>query len=469
MRCLLLLLGLLLGVARAGAQPSATTLRLSAWLPDLPVVWTHPTSGAQPARVGDLLLVIEPGGKALSALSAVDGQPRWTRRAPAGVLLSSVQARGELLLAQGATDSDTVLLRYDHAGALRWRFQSAAALDLRGEDTRGALPLLNRGRCQLLVLDTESGRLRPNEQSFTGNHIERFGLRGGPMTSTCEVTTTLHLLQRGLALGSDYRGRVTALRAVDAQGETRWQVPGRFFRLVQRDAQAAVFFSYDSGGATQLHRVELATGKVLWQRGGGTSCAEDRRSRHPLVLGAAGAPTAVLLQDCQQAQLVALPSGEVRWRRPTQGAVALLLPDAHGEEFQLGQGSAPALAWFTAEGASAGTAVLPADARALVGVPGGAVVHSGGLDRVWLVRPGGAVPWRYEGDFGNAFRVDDHFVIIPSGAQTSQVLIEIASGRAYRLPLGSPFVLGRVAAEPSLWLTTRGQPAAVVAVRLPSP
>ncbi len=69
---------------------------------------------------------------------------------------------------------------------------------------------------------------------------------------------------------------------------------------------------------------------------------------------------------------------------------------------------------------------------------------------------------------GGGSRYGDWFVMI-IGRDNTQVLIDPADGRARKLAVGSPYVLGEatgVEGEPGVFVTTRRAPDEVVGLRL---
>lgn len=448
-----------------------------AQLPGFPVIWSHDSSESAPALLGGLVVAIEPNSREVAALDARTGALRWRVAAPKGVTWSAVQAHSPdwLLVTGYGEGSANVLGRLSLQGELRWHVTTGSASEARLADASGLISLLDRGGCLMRVLDGQRGRMLPHE--LRGHHIEYFG-KGGPH-STCQVSATPHLLSHGLLIASDYRGR-DALRAVDARSQVKWEIPGRYFRLLDADrsGDTATFFGYTLEQAPELLQVQLSSGKLLWQRKLTGACAEDRMSRHPQVIGRQGPKPVVLLQDCVLAELIELRSGTILWTRmePRPDTLSLLADSQPvelgvgetGNTFSVSAGRSPAvlLRWVTVSGESAGSATLAADTREVELVPGGVVAHNHDLNRLWMVRQDGSTAWEVAVRFGNAFRRDDVFVILPSeSGTTTQVMVDLKSGRRHALAFDSPYVLGRVAGEPGLWLTTRRRPASVVGVR----
>lgn len=468
---------MVLGLAAQPARSNPRPLDL-AQLPGFPVVWSHDSSESAPVLIGGLVVAIEPSSHEVAALDAKSGALRWRVAAPKGVTWSAVQAHAPdwLLVSGYGADSAHVLGRLSLAGELRWHVATGSASEARISDAGGLIALLDRGRCLMQVLDGQRGRMLP--QQLRGHHVEYFQ-KNGPPHSTCQVSATVHLLSHGLLIASDYQGR-DGLRAIDARGQAKWEIPGRYFRLLdtERSGDIATFFGYTLDHAPELVRVQLSGGQILWQRQLTGACAEDRMSRHPQVLGRQGPQPVVLLQDCALAQLVELRSGAIRWTRMEPRPDTLsLLADAQpielglgdvGASFSVNAGRSPAamLRWVTVNGESAGSATLAPDTRELELVPGGVVAHSTGLDRIWMVKQDGSTAWEAAVRFGNAFRRDDMYIVLPSEAGTTmQVMLDLRTGRRHALAFDSPYVLGRVPGEPGLWLTTRRRPASVVGVR----
>jgi outer membrane protein assembly factor BamB len=339
-------------------------------LPSLPVVWAHDTNGTEPVRIGDQVFIVSPSGSAVTAVQAQTGAKLWTVAAPKGVTLGALQAHApDLLLAQGYSADAAVLLRISLAGKVLWQ-QSLAQLDDVSIARFGSgLAIRDRAGCRQRILDAKTGQLQPEAQSLRGHHIERFGLHGGPMTSSCEVTASLLFWQPGLALATDYRGK-HGLLAIDPRGNQKWALPGMAYRLLHQSPDAVVVFGYDAARHPQLLRLNPATGVVLWQRTRSGSCDDDHLSRHPQVYsspepGPPGAPPrqSVLLQDCAHAELIELPSGKSLWTRPTQGALAVLDqlgpmnlgdPDESDHEYMVTSGAGTvAVQWFSGTGTAA--------------------------------------------------------------------------------------------------------------------
>ena len=452
-------------------------------LPRLPVVWAHDTNGTEPVRIGDQVFIVSPSGSAVTAVQAQTGAKLWTVAVPKGVTLGALQAHApDLLLAQGYSTDAAVLLRISLAGKVLWQ-QSLAQLDDVSIARFGSgLATRDRAGCRQRILDAKTGQLQPEAQSLRGHHIERFGLHGGPMTSSCEVTASLLWWQPGLALATDYRGK-HGLLAIDPRGNQKWALPGMAYRLLHQSPDAVVVFGYDAARHPQLLRLNPATGVVLWQRTRSGSCEDDHLSRHPQVysspeLGPPGAPPrqSVLLQDCAHAELIELPSGQSLWTRPTQGALAVLDqlgpmnlgdPDESDHEYMVTSGAGTvAVQWFSGTGQPLQRVAVEPGVRGLTPVATGVIVQSNNLDRIWLLRRDGQPAWDWPIRFGNAYVRDDYLVVLPSQPLTTQVMLNLGAGPAYALPLGSPYVLGRAGGNSGLWLTTKQSPSQLVAVRL---
>jgi hypothetical protein len=390
-----------------------------------------------------------------------------------------------LVLATGYDEHGSVLARIattGAGGAVRWLRRSPAVEDfdeVSVAEHGDALKLFSRRRCEAWFLDAGSGERRGppgHKLSLRGELIERWpvhGMGGEPHLS-CQNSLTLLAALDGVVVVSSF-GKRAGLRALAAGSEPRWQLPGQGFRLLHAGDGALVLYWFAEGERVVLARLRARDGQALWQEKLGAACADDPVARWPLVVrGPSGEPTAVLVQDCERASLYDLPSGKRRWSRPTDGGLVLLAVDttatpgiaAEGEELPLYSRRAVELAvrWLTLGGEPAGAATLPASTRALVPVPGGLIAQSQGLDRIALIRSDGRPGWSHDEPFGNSFRIGDRYIVLPSGSPTVQVTIDLASGRTVRLPLDSPFVLGRASADPSLWLTTRRSE--VVALRL---
>lgn len=441
------------------------------------MVWSHDSSESAPVKLGGLVFTIEPGSREVAAVDAKSGSLRWRVAAPKGVTWSALRAsEPDWLLVTGyAADSTGVVGRLSLDGALRWHTAIGTAGEARLTES-GLVELLDREHCLMQLLDGQRGRLLPYR--VQGHHVEYFQ-KDGPPHSTCQVSATPHLVSHGLLVSSDYQGR-DGLRGIDARSQPKWEIPGRYFRLLDVDhgGDSATFFGYTQSQVPELVRVRLATGQLVWQRQLTGACTEDRMSRHPQVVGRQGDQPVALLQDCALAQLIELRTGTIRWTRiePRPDTLTLLSDSQPvelgmgdvGDSFSLSTSRSPAvmLRWVTVNGESLGAATLAPGTREVTLVPGGVVAHNNDLDRVWMVRQDGSTAWEVAVHFGNAFRRDDLFVILPSeGGTTTQLLVELKSGRRHALAFDSPYVLGRVAGEPALLLTTRRRPASVVGVR----
>jgi hypothetical protein len=446
-------------------------------LPELPVVWSHPAYGTQPLRRGNLVLAIAPGMREVVALDAQTGVVRWRVGAPEGAQLSSLIGReAGALWVSGHRGEKAFVARIDHTATRGQLVASLSHEDVGYPDPVDVgvdLALRNRGRCVMRVLDGNAGKLLP--QLLRGHHIERFS-RHGPPHSSCEVTSSVHLYHgpRRYVVASDYRGR-QGLQALDEKNQTGWSLPGRYFRLLHADGETAVFYSYLDQGS-RLLRIRLSSGEVLWQSELKSTCDSDGSSRHAQVMKRKDAAAVVLIQDCEKARLVELLSGKQLWQKPHAGTLSVLadaepvdLGSDGGDSFSIdGRGREISVRWLHVNGDSSGSVKLPKDTREVSLVPGGVVAHNQALDQVFLLRRDGSEGFRAAIRFGNAFRKDDHFIILPSSNPTVQVMVELSSGRMHKLAYDSPYVLGRAPGAAGLWLTTRRNPDAVVAVRLRS-
>ncbi|MFO0573333.1 MAG: hypothetical protein U1A78_05010 [Polyangia bacterium] len=481
--------------AEAKGTPSApsSTSSTSSTTPAFDVVWAQPTSGMRPVRSGSLVLAVAADQRAVLALDEVSGRVLWRSAAPRGVTWTAVVTRPAgaavrarlpepLVLATGYDEHGSVLARLGAGGAVRWLRRSPAIEDfdeVTAAEHGEALKLFSRRRCAAWFLDSESGERRgpPGQKlSLSGEMIERWpvhGMGGEPHLS-CQNSLTLLAALDGVVVVSSF-GKRAGLQVLAAGSEPRWKLPGQGFRLLHAGDGALVLYWFAAGERAVLARLRAQTGQALWREELGAACADDVIARWPLVVrGAAGEPTAVLVQDCERASLYELPSGKRRWSRPTGGGLVLLTADttatagiaAEGEELPLFSRRAAELAvrWFTPAGEPAGAATLPSTTRALTPVPGGLVAHNQALDRVAMIRSDGRTAWSHDEPFGNSFRIGDRYVVLPSNSPTVQVTIDLATGKTVRLPLDSPFVLGRASADPSLWLTTRRS--SVVGLRL---
>jgi hypothetical protein len=91
---------------------------------------------------------------------------------------------------------------------------------------------------------------------------------------------------------------------------------------------------------------------------------------------------------------------------------------------------------------------LPADLSEVMPVPGGVVID--GCDRVAMLRHDGQLLWQMKGLFSGSFRSGNHFVVQMKEAGSTEVAIEIATGRAFISSQSTSHPIGRVAAAPGL-------------------
>lgn len=92
-----------------------------------------------------------------------------------------------------------------------------------------------------------------------------------------------------------------------------------------------------------------------------------------------------------------------------------------------------------------------------------------GRDRVAMLRHDGQLVWQMKGLFTGSFRSGNHFVVQMKEAGSTEVAIEIATGRAFISSQSTSHPIGRVAAAPGLWMMLVDKPRMLVALDLAEP
>ncbi|AKT38149.1 hypothetical protein [Chondromyces crocatus] len=457
---------------------SPSPLALDA-LPTVPVVWARPIQGGSPTRLhapaGPSVLVFDPAG-ALLLVDALTGNPRWTRKPPPGETWTSFDAdpeRGaDILIVQGHdTSNQRILHRLRVAdGSTRWRKALPGLVD--ADLQRGAVRLTVRERCtaRFLHLDTAAS-LGPERE---GVWIEEAGFEDLPPSTLCDHAVTAHGFHAGvLTVSSPDVGPPSAsfgrLEGFGLADTPRWSHPlaSPSAQSVLLDASSAVFADLDDRPHHRLQRIfriELATGKPLWQAPvpHDPACTDARAAvRMRLVPGPPAHDPALLVPRCGATELRDAHTGQRLWELRTPD---LVLVDGEGLEKQSLIGHGPlGVQWVAPDGTLREHVVLPAGIRDITPLRDGLGLSSQGLDVVAVIDRTGTPRFQHRLPSATFTLVDDRIALL--SGQT-QLLIDPASGDAVALPFDSPWILGRVPSS-DLWLTTRPGPPRLVAVRLP--
>lgn len=465
------------------AKPAQPALDID-WrqLPSRPRVWSRPIGNGEPLVSGDQILILEPTQRAVSALEPRQGTTRWTLEAPAGVTWAGPpsEARDPLLLAGRHANGQPVLSRISSSGKLLWHATLSEEEFLAGAELGTGLMLYEGSNCRQFLFDGETGKRTVPELLLLGSYHYKLTTRIEDLEASrqCVFSTRLQLLHRGLAILSG----VSKIREAEglmacapgAVKKPRWSVLGGGFRPLRVDGDEAIFFrAYPK---VALWRLNLQTGATLWQRELPDNCRDEYRERDVQLVRKAGVATSGLIQNCTQAQLIEMSSGKVLWTRPTGGALALLAdvdpvdvgsryPELSALLTTIERQDERKLRLFSSEGRFKEGPKLPADSDWVRPVPGGLVLEF--RDRVAMLSHGGQLVWQMKGLVDDFFRRGDHFVVqIKGPGATPQVIIEIATGRAFIGSQSTSHPLGRMAAAPGLWIALVDKPRMLVALDL---
>lgn len=457
--------------------PSAAPAPVAPSLESLPVVWSHPWGGYEPAIVdtpaGRAVLTVEPGGRAAVLLDARTGAVRWTATAPKDVEWTKAIVAGTLWLVDGYRQPQGAALSrlVPATGAIAW-----TRYDPEGEPSIGSagsgIEVFSSGRCQSRLLDPATGR--SFGAPMRGRDIEMFGHGRMPPGHRCDhVVTLFGMVDDVGVVAHEPAPRRWILEGIDTGGRSRWKLP------IGEERPHGLHFEgghalFVEGTAANVLRVDMRSGRIVWKRPmpDGASC--DDRGLYPMIRsgpGWGGKASRLLVSSCASASLWDTATGKVLWSRPTAGASPVIVsvtPD-HPDDSELRfLDMAPAIRWFTSEGEAAGSAALPQDVNGVFPMGEVVVVEPAGFQSVMGVGRDGATKWEHRLGESGGSRVGDWFVTIV-GRDNTQVLIRPADGKARKLAAGSPYVLGEasgVKGEPGVFITTRRPPDEIVGLRL---
>ena len=454
-------------------------LRIRA-LPEPPVVWSHPTNGTEPARVGtgaaETILAIGPGGREVFAVDPSTGSVRWRRAAPTRITLGALEFAAPpsppVVLVSGYGASSGWLGRLEQdTGRFAWQSTTLPSSDLSiALDGTGA-EAFGYGECRTTFLDIAAGKVVGPQ--LPGTRVEMFG--HGPPGIMCRRSAHLHTLRNGIVIAShmDRRERGMVLSGFASAGAPSWTVSSRdrFVRTLHVDPSSAVFAML--GNPTTIIRIDPPSGRVMWSQDvrGMDSCDDPIGPYAYVLTGARGGAESVFVRDCGEAVLLRLDTGQPLWRQKV-GKAAAFLEAAAGhawdtEDTVMVSSTSEDLAvqWISSDGRLLERVRVPGDTREMVPVPGGVVFTTNDLEGAGMIGRDGTLRWNVGVRFGNAFAVDDRFVLLDS-ATTAQVMVNVQDGSCAAWRHGSPWVLGWAGASPRVWVTTRSGPDAVVGIRM---
>lgn len=454
-------------VSAPSVAPSAEP---AAQLPDpLPVVWSHPYNGFEPALVstptGNAVVSVEPGGRSAVLLDARTGAVRWTAAAPANVQWMKPLASGQLWMLSGYHEpAGSVLTRLDPSnGAVLWNRQ-----DIEGDpsigDAGSGVELFSSGRCKSMLLDPATGKTFGAE--MRGEDIEMFGHGSMPPAHRCRDNVVLLGTFSGITVAAhEPAARKWILEGVDTKGTSRWKLS------IGDERPHGIHFEGDHAlfvreNPETVMRVELPSGRVVWKRELSDSEACGRKHVYPLIRmgpGWGGKSSRLLVNTCRSASLWDAATGKDQWTRETGGAAAVILgvtPD-HLDDGELRfLDLPPAIRWFTPEGNPAGEATLPPYENGVFPFGEMVVVEPEGFESVMGIGRDDAKLWEHRLGKGGGERMGNWFVMLV-GRPTRQILISPADGKARPLAEGSPYVLGEVEGA-GIFVTTRREPEEIV-------
>lgn len=469
----------------AAAAPAEATVDAAPPLPldELPepeIAWSHPAGSFTPSPVletpaGPALAAFDPDG-AVSLLDARTGSVRWTARPAGGETWYGVDAGtrdGETLILVDATDSEQhalVLRLAADDGRTLWRtpVEEGFSVDLT-EWGRG-VRLESYAACAVRMLDPADGRLLgprlrgPDSEVWDhrGHAARRCGLSD---IRTFGVAGGVGVVARG-----DREGRrLEGFGPAETPRWTRTLTPTGLVNAVLFDRHEGIFVEYDGqrdARARRVVRLDLRTGAERWAREfdlSGDCPGPYIEGRVRPVPGPQQRATAVLVPDCVITRSLDPADGRILWEVATGG-----FPVVEGEEPEEfgAYGADPlALQRLHPDGTPAGSLVLPGTTRYFWPLADGVVATA--LEPPWTAFVGhdGSVRWEAAVHFGNVLRRDAAFAIVPPDVH---LLIEPTTGGAWKLPGGSPRILGCLAAGEGgapLWLAMRGDPAELVGLR----
>jgi outer membrane protein assembly factor BamB len=423
-------------------------------LPAPSAKWSHVARAWALARDAGLVLVIEPGGRALAALDTATGLARWTRRAPGQARFSDVAAVRDAATPIAAVVERVgkkhfvarVRLRDGRLGA-RTRLAADATL-LAGE--HGGLALVDRVACRARLWNAETGHWAGS--ALSGSVVELKDFRGWP-APTCRMTVAAHALAHGVSVASYLESGRAVLAGFDASGE-KWRLPlgGDVVKSLTFEGDEAVFAGVGIVHTqTSLVRVDLATGRVAWRRDANRCATQDPSAVRMVSKGA------ILVDGCGAVQVFDAASGARVARREVVGTPVVI-----GEApswIHVFKNRPPRAQWLDENGKLAGRIALPPEIVRVEPLAGGLLAVSAKQDVVALLERDGRARWQYRVEPGRV-RVEAGRVVL-LGARAVAIL-DPESGHADAAPLETPWLVGHVA-SPSLWLFAAGGPSRVVA------
>lgn len=449
-------------------------------LPEPDVAWSHPVGSFSPSPVldtaaGPALVALEPDGS-VALLDARSGSVRWNARPAEGETWHGVEAGmrdGEILIVVDATDAEqhAIVLRLaaDDGRAL-WRTPVEGGFSLDLTEWGRGVRLESYAACAVRMLDLADGRLLGPR--LAGPDLEVWD-RHGHAAHRCglsDVRTFGVASGVGVVVRGDRQGkRVEGFGPAETPKWTRPLDPTGLVNAVLFDRDDGVFVEYDGRRGYRTRRVvrlDLRTGAERWKREfdlSGDCAGPYVEGRVRPVPGPQGHATAVLVPDCVTTRALDPADGRTLWEVPADGFPVVVGEDP--EEFAVYGAGPMTLQRLHPDGAPAGSVEIPRATRCFWPLAAGAIVTA--LEPPWTAFVGydGTVRWEAAVQFGNAFRLDAAFVILPPDVQ---VLIEPETGRAWKFAAGSPWVLGRLPAgegEPPLWLAMRDDPRELVGLR----
>lgn len=315
--------------AASSGPRAATTDAVLRDAPALAVKWTAPIKGyAHPALAlagtREVVVALEPSGRAVVARDARSGAEVWRASAPAGVTWHDVGV-GKAHAYGFDQDGVTSAVRLAD-GTIAWTQRDLQGLAI-GRDGSG-LSVGSKTTCAIQIVDPASGRRFP--AGFVGHTLRYRPMRGpdGNYTDNGHqrCVDTVHVLgQRGgatIAVVEDAQLRGAKLGAIDTGAPAptfRWSVPftSPHVFVARIEERGAVVWTEESD--LVVVRVDFGAGNAAWKRSlpHREHCAEPRRQVRMV-------DDVLVVQSCNTVMRLDPKTGNPMWSRDVGDAIAAL-------------------------------------------------------------------------------------------------------------------------------------------------